>query len=248
MRKEQGIVAGVVLCALWLAVPDAVFGQATITADGRKLYALLDCQDDSGSSSWGPTTWTPGSIGAAFNQTLEYHGISPGAEVHADGIAVQSSSLNGSTDFTSLTASGSAYGFANNTGFGTANNGYANVESYFFVTFQIATAQDYTLTGSLSRDSVSGPSVRLRLRPLGGADIHYSIVAGAFDYQGTLQPGSYELQARAVSLYNGSSYYNRTASYDNVTFTLVPEPSALALLALGLPLLRRSRVRCGSMG
>jgi len=81
--------------------------------------------------------------------------------------------------------------------------------------------------------------VRIRLRPVGGSDIHYSPAAGPFDWQGTLEPGTYELQARATALYAGSGYYDREASFDDVEFTLIPEPGALGLLVAGLPLLVR---------
>jgi hypothetical protein len=242
MKRLWLVQAAVGICALGLVAPNVAVGQATITADNRMIEALVDCTDGGGTWTWGPTTWTPSAPGAAFNETLEYNGISPNAQVDADGIAIQSSSLDGSTTFTSLTTSGSAYAFANVSG-SSPNFAQVDVESYFWIQFTIDTAQDYTLTGALSRDSVSGPSVRIRLRPVGGDNIHYSTVAGSFDWQGTLEPGTYELQARATSLYAGSSYYNRIASYDNVQFTLIPEPGALSLLVLGLPLLRRRRVR-----
>jgi hypothetical protein len=244
MENQRRVAVWVLVCALGLGLANAAFGQATITADGRLLDNLVECQDAGGLNAWGPTTWTPGSIGAAFNQTRTYNGISPNAEVEADGIAVQSSTLNGSTTFTSVTASGSAYGFVNVGGVDPENWGHVDVESYFFITFQIATAQDYTLMGTLNRDAVSGPGVRLRLRDVDHAvNLQNTTTAGTYDWQGTLSPGTYELQARATSLYAGAGYYNETASYENVVFTLVPEPGALSLLLLGLPLLRRRRTR-----
>jgi len=122
--------AAVWVCALGLAVPEAAFGQATITVDSRKIEALVDCTDAGGTWSWGPTTMTPSALGATFNETLEYNGISPNAEVDADGIAMQSSSPDGSTNFTSLITSGSACAFADVSGL-SPNDAQVDVESYF---------------------------------------------------------------------------------------------------------------------
>ncbi|MBN1510491.1 MAG: dockerin type I repeat-containing protein [Phycisphaerae bacterium] len=219
MTQGRWIQALGLLCAVSIALPSMAMGQATITQDNRKIESFVDCTDSGGTWSWGPTTWTPSALGAAFNETLEYHGISPNAKVDADGIAIQSSSLNGSATFTSVTTSGSADGFAD-VDYGTANSATVDVESYFWIRFTIDTAQDYTLSGTLAKSSGTGPSVRIRLQLVGGDNILYSTVAGPFSSEGTLQPGTYDLQARATSLYTGSGYYNKQASYENVTFTL----------------------------
>jgi hypothetical protein len=125
-----------------------------------------------------------------------------------------------------------------------------NATSLFELLFQVSAPVNYSLTGSLSQQTLGGaPTVEnsIRLGLSGGADIHaMANQNSSFAWSGVLQPGTtYRIEAMAHAL----SFYgdNASAGFNlSFGFTPVPEPELFAAAGavglLGWAVLKRRRL------
>ncbi|MBN1510492.1 MAG: hypothetical protein JXB13_00620 [Phycisphaerae bacterium] len=243
MREMRVFAVALLVCAAGLAWPGAANGQATLVLDQRSIEAELELEDFGGVTQGGPTTFTPTSMGATFDDGFGYSGDSPAYAAEGECFVTQVSAFDSVPNFTSVVASGTTYAMAS-TDYD-AIYAEAGAESLLQFQFTLSAAMDYEFSGTLDESAGSGATIRARLRPVSGANIFLADAEGPFFSEGTLQPGTYEVHVFAASLgaITDLAYFNRHASFEDVEFTLIPEPGALGLLALGLPLLRRRRAR-----
>jgi hypothetical protein len=116
-------------------------------------------------------------------------------------------------------------------------------ESIFNVEFTVESPVDFNIVGlstAVGGDSIA--SVKLVNIGVGGTptQIFANLVATAngsapFDVDGSLLPGDYRLEARSYSHINYvfDSGSNSTHASTDLTMTIVPEPSSMALLLVG---------------
>jgi hypothetical protein len=221
-----------IVCAVYGLLPTAAYSDATLLTDSREINALLDLSDAGGTTLGGPTSDSP-AFGATFNEYISYSGYSPAFAAQGDVYADQFSLFDGSPTFSSLSGSGLTSGSAN-TDFD-AYGAQVSAETLLSIQFRLFEPHTYTFSGDLAKSGGTGAFTQARLRPVGGADIFQTTAAGTFNDSGTLDAGDYELIAKATAYRNASSstYFNLSASFDDLAFDIEPVPEPQTLLFLG---------------
>jgi hypothetical protein len=110
--------------------------------------------------------------------------------------------------------------------------------SSFSLTFELSAAQEFSIAGSLSADGLSSTAGILFTGPV-GTILDESVsprhgdppMYAEFNISGTLDPGRYTLSALST-VYDYASGRDPTASFSFVG--VIPEPSTMVLLALGM--------------
>lgn len=219
----------------------ATVAQASVieTASERFNYGLVGLDN----ASDGPTTHFGPTIYGLFDDT-----VSTSATDGPDsgtGIASQTSTI----DPASYSADMSAVSTLSYSGF--FGFGSSDANSEFEVEFTVSAPVDFSIDGSASVNG-GGNLASVSLVRIGGVGTPTQSFANLqgtdssiIDVDGSLLPGNYALRARVTAGESafGDSVYSGDASA-NFTMTLTPEPSSLALIALGgfAALRRRRRV------
>lgn len=220
-----------------------VFGWASsaraagmLTSDGRNIDADMVLSDAGGpSTTYNPGPKTPASLGASFSDFYDFAGSSPGGDAFGDIFVDQDTQFDSSPSFSVFSGAGLAQASGDAT-FNPSAFASADGVSEVLFEFNITEPQDYSFSGELDASNDAGALVRARLRPVGGSVIFFTTATGPFMDSGTLMPGNYEVQVRALitdSTTGGA--FDLDASFNNVVFSItpVPEPASAVLLAIG---------------
>jgi hypothetical protein len=240
-------------CAAALAVAmvtQAALATATLTRDDRELVIEATASENGAGLTTGEVVQTP-SFGDAFGLALGSGLIEsqPAGDAQAQATAQQISSFDASPDFMSVHAEGVAEARGQIDAFALIASNDANAESNFVIEFNITVPMTWTLDASIL-DEGSGSTGYVRLRPVGGSNIFnldQNSGVSVLSDTGTLQPGDYELLAKASGTAFGSqdfnTFFDRDAEFA-LDFSIVPEPaSGLLLLLGGVAALRRRWTR-----
>lgn len=128
-----------------------------------------------------------------------------------------------------------------------ASSGGAYIWSYassgLAATFDLAQPAEYVITGRGTRDYYGGTWAdwSFSLQRSNGETVYSTAAAthsGDFGATGILAPGRYTLASYASASSNGFDFGSGGGSL-TFSMSLTPEPTILAMLGLGLPLLRR---------
>lgn len=237
------------LCALaGVSLPRTVQAAASLLTDTRQLEVDVGVGDLFQDVDPLEATDGPDFAGADYNKSISYNNVhtSSGAAT-ASATASQISSLLGGTLFTSISAMGQATTSGQTDSDAIYAIGYALSE--FDIDFRLLTPHAFTMSGVLDEVG-SGSLAELALSEIGGSTIVTIGDEGAFAEPGNLLPAGYTLpagdyrlriRARVNANIGDSNVFNRSASFQNVQFTLIPEPASGLLIALGAAALARPR-------
>ncbi|MCA9252568.1 MAG: hypothetical protein KDA54_15690 [Phycisphaerales bacterium] len=246
LRTLRG--AALYSCAVFaLFAGRSVMAAATLTVDDREMEVEASVAEGFNSSGIGPSSFFPSADGAAWNSAAQTGLVTsfPAGDAESSAEATQQSSFDSTPMFTMVTASGTANAYGSVDAFATSADADSSADSVFDIQFTITTAQDWSIT-AMTDDEGSGSTGRVRLRPLGGADIFILQGTGTLNdsASGTLQPGDYQLigEARSAGFAStsGAGFYNRDSAF-SLEFTIVPEPVSGMLLLVAAPLIMRRR-------
>ena len=228
MRQNICIVAGGVVCL------------AAVAAQGQVAFVSRSSVISANSNQGSPASASTSGFDP-FDQTVSSNGF------RGNGGARQNSSLTGGVgggagvNWSLSSAAISVFGSPMSGGSGSASAG-----NTLTVTFDVASAVDYTLSGSTPMwpGFVGSDYIRLsRLSGVDGAGVlyqhQYPDVDGAYFNTGALTPGRYEL-AINFSLFAGAG---AVWSFDSSgSLTITPAPGAAAVMGFaGLAAARRRR-------
>jgi hypothetical protein len=220
---------------------------ATLTVDDREMEVEASVTEGFNGTGVGPTSFFPSGDGASWNSVAQTGLVtsSPAGDAESSALATQQSSFDSSPLFTSVTASGTANAFGTIDAFATSADADSSADSVFDIQFTVSSPQDWSIT-AMTDDEGTGSTARVRLRPVGGADIFILQGTGTMNDSdsGILQPGDYQLigEARSAGFAStiGSGFFDRDSEF-SFEFTIVPEPVSGMLLLVAAPLIMRRR-------
>jgi hypothetical protein len=233
-----------------LVVSPTAIAAGLLTVDDREMVVGASVTEGFNGTGVGPTTFTP-AFGAPYNVAggtglvESFPTVSAEAEAsfsHNSGFVFDSPNV-----FSSLSAEGTAKATGTLNAFANNSDAQSEADSVFDIQFTLDTPMAYSITASIL-DEGSGSTARVRLRPVGGADIFILQGTGTFNDvmdSGPLPAGDYQLIGEAkvagfVTTSVGGSFFDRDAEFA-LQFNLIPEPATGLLLLMGSALCIRRR-------